>query len=445
MELTIHGGAGEIGGNKILVRSRGGALFLDFGRNYAREGIYYEQPFLRPRKLEHLLHLGILPDIEGIYKGKEGQSDLQGVVLSHAHTDHWDHVRFLRDDIPVVAGGITRDLIMARECCSNNGLGRMVSWKKKQEPDYSREILEFESSEEGFGDLTVWQHPVDHSIPGAMGTMVDDGDTRLVYTGDIRFHGPRADQSKDFVGKASSLEPDILVVEGTGMQGCHVEGERDVLEKSLHVVERTRGIAMVGYPLLDLDRMATFATIARETGRRLAISMKQAFALQGLRQEGFPPGLEMGELAVFIRDKDRTYAFEDAVMEEWEEVLDSGEVNRDQEELILTFGLFDMNESIEIDPIPGSVYILSSSEPFNEEMWISQDRLKNWLKHLGIPLYQSHASGHAKPHDIREMVREISPRAVVPVHTECPEIFRSFLADLDVQVELPRNDSRMVF
>jgi len=446
IELSFYGGVGEIGGNKIRVTSGESQIFLDFGKNFAREKEYFEEPFLSPRGLNHLINLGILPDLPGIYKGDESAPPPDAVVLSHAHTDHYDPIRFLRDEIPIMGSGMTLNLILAREYCGQTQAGESIArFTKGNGKQCCKRFDEISSKSIKVGNFEIAQHPVDHSIPGACGTILDDGETRVVYSGDIRFHGPRAKDSMDFLHIASSMEPDVLIVEGTGMQGSRMTRENDVHAKAKEVVDHTAGVVMAGYPVFDFDRMSTFASIAEETGRKLAISMKQAFALLHLESEGIHLPFDLGNLAVFERCKKVRYAHEDEVAGVYSDILTAEDVNKRQEEMIVTFTLFDMNESIEIDPKPGSAYILSSSEPFSEEMWISYDRLRNWLEYLGIPLYQVHASGHARPHDIKEMVRDISPKIVIPIHTECPDLFNRYLSDLDVKVAIPSYDTKMRF
>lgn len=445
VELSFFGGVGEIGGNKIRVTSGESQIFLDFGKNFAREKEYFEEPFLSPREFRHLIHLGILPDLPGIYKGDESTPPPNAVVLSHAHTDHYDSIRFLKDEIPIMGSKMTGNLILAREYCGQAQVGEFIAkFTKGNGRQCCKTFDEIGSKPIKVGNFEIAQHPVDHSIPGARGTTLDDGETRVVYTGDIRFHGPRAKDSMDFLEFTSSMEPDVLIVEGTGMQGSRMNREEDVNAKAMEVVDHTNGLVLAGYPVFDFDRMSTFASIAEDTGRKLAVSMKQAFALLHLESKGIRLPFDLGDLAVFERCKKGSYAYEDEVANACSDVLTAEDVNRRQEKMIITFTLFDMNESIDIDPKPGSAYILSSSEPFSEEMWISYDRLRNWLKYLGIPLYQVHASGHARPHDIKEMVKRISPKVVVPIHTECPELFNRYLSDLDVEVLIPsyKNDMR---
>ena len=64
-------------------------------------------------------------------------------------------------------------------------------------------------------DLKVEMLPVDHSLPGACGYIVYSDEGNLVYTGDIRFHGSKHEDSRRFVEKAKSVKPKWLLCEGT--------------------------------------------------------------------------------------------------------------------------------------------------------------------------------------------------------------------------------------
>ena len=113
--ITVHGGASEIGGNKILLDDEKTRIFLDFGKNYSSERNFFDFPLLRPREEKHLLSLGILPQITGLYKQDEAEPNIDGIVISHAHGDHWEHIRFIDDSIPIYCGKITETVIRARE------------------------------------------------------------------------------------------------------------------------------------------------------------------------------------------------------------------------------------------------------------------------------------------------------------------------------------------
>ena len=64
VRVTVYGGAGQIGGNKILLEDGEAQLFFDFGLNFEDSGKYFAE-FLSPRTstsgtYDHLM-MGLLP------------------------------------------------------------------------------------------------------------------------------------------------------------------------------------------------------------------------------------------------------------------------------------------------------------------------------------------------------------------------------------------------
>ncbi len=97
-----------------------------------------------------------------------------------------------------------------------------------------------------------------------------------------------------------------------------------------------------------------------------------------------------------------------------------------QKEVLFYLDFFSLGELIDIKPIPKSSYIHSLCEPFNEEMNIDFERVKNWLGHFGLEFKHAHASGHAGKEDIKEIIQTINPKKVIPIHTEHQEVFKEF-------------------
>jgi ribonuclease J len=95
---------------------------------------------------------------------------------------------------------------------------------------------------------------------------------------------------------------------------------------------------------------------------------------------------------------------------------------------------YDLEELVDLQPEAGSCYILSSSEPFNEEMEIDYGRLMNWLQHYGLPQYHVHVSGHMMPLQLKSILTNINPAKIFPVHTESVELFTKFMRDLKGKV-----------
>ena len=71
LRITVYGGAGEIGGNKILLEDGETRIFFDFGKPFGRYGAYFDGVFVRQRNARGLLDylsLGMLPPLRGLLR-----------------------------------------------------------------------------------------------------------------------------------------------------------------------------------------------------------------------------------------------------------------------------------------------------------------------------------------------------------------------------------------
>jgi ribonuclease J len=110
------------------------------------------------------------------------------------------------------------------------------------------------------------------------------------------------------------------------------------------------------------------------------------------------------------------------------------EVSKQQCKSVLVMSFYDLEELVEIQPEAGSCYILSASEPFNEEMEIDFERLVNWLRHYGLPQYHVHVSGHIMPLQLKILLKKIGAEKTFPVHTENAGSFVKFMRDLESKI-----------
>jgi len=432
--VTFYSGVGQIGGNMIHLVDGSTAVFLDFGKNYKGEGQFFDEPYLRPREEKHLLGLGLLPSIDGLYKKDERDAHLDAIVLSHAHTDHTDYIRYVKDHVPVYSSQVTRDVMVAREWSSPGGASteyKIASLTKTRGEEISKElrILPLDGPAE-IGSLQIEALSVDHSAPGACGLIVhSQASDPVVYTGDFRWHGRRGEETQRFIQRAAEVKPGALIIEGTNIVSGRPSTEEEVREKIESLVSAVPKLVLAGFSAIDADRMRTFYEVARATGRRLALSMKQVFLLLNLGAAA-PFGLDDPLVLAFRREKKTEYLWESRVEETGVTVVTNEDIRSMQELVILVASFYDMNEMVDIQPQPGSVYILSQSEPFNEEMEIDFDKLLNWLERWGIPLYNIHASGHCLPLDLKETIRRIGAGKVFLIHTEKPALYKQYLQDL---------------
>jgi len=288
-------------------------------------------------------------------------------------------------------------------------------------------------------DLVVEPIHVDHSIPGAYAYIIHAPEETIAYTGDFRLHGPRSDMSEEFIYRARSADVDTLVTEATNVVGADVRTEEDVRRDLTKIIGEATGLVIANFNNRDIDRLRTAYEAARMDGRKLVVPMKQAFLLQKLREDKHLDIFDIKEDDVLVFRKDKAYsqAWEEEVIEETEAC--SGEdLNMIQDEVVLVASYYDINEVMRIKPEPGSIFILSQSEAFDEEGEIQHERLLNWCEHMGLPQYKAHTSGHVGPNQLKNAIKEINPETVYPVHTERPRQFKKFVSDLDCKVKLPK-------
>jgi ribonuclease J len=430
--LTFYGGVGEIGGNKILLQDRDTRVFFDFGMSFAMKKRFYSPPFLSPKSEKSLQELGILPRLRGIYRFDPESPEIDAVFVSHSHLDHSAYLSFIKRDVPVYCGETTKIILQA--------LGEM----RRADLEFDVSGIGFETFRTGdrvkVGGLEVEPVHVDHSVPGAYGFIIYTSSGAVVYSGDFRRHGAKSEMTDDFVERAKEAEPVVVVSEATNMAGATVSSESEVERKLNDIVGDAGGIVLAEFAYADVDRLNSFFHVAKKNGRCLAVSLKQAYLLNALRADkGLKvPDLQDSSVFVFRKSKKRYDKWESQVLEEdHDRVVDVFEVSKQQCKMVLALSFYDLEELVEIKPEAGSCYVLSASEPFNEEMEIDFEKLVNWLGHYGLPQYHVHVSGHIMPLQLKDTLEKIDAKKIFPVHTENASLFARFLRNVKSDVVVP--------
>ena len=166
--------------------------------------------------------------------------------------------------------------------------------------------------------------------------------------------------------------------------------------------------------------------------------MRQAYLLHNLREDSHLkiPNLNNENILIFQKSKTRYRSWEKQVMD-LGRIVDSSEISKMQNKIVLVISLFDMGELINMKPDPGSCYVLSASEPFDEEMELNFEKLLNWLDHYGLPQYHTHVSGHITPLQLRNALEMVKPKRIFPIHTNHPELLSKFIGDLESSIQIP--------
>ena len=490
VQLTFHGGVNEIGGNKILLQDRDTRVLLDFGMSFKQSGLYFSE-FLQPRKCNGIgdfLATGLLPDIPGIYRedylrhmGRPPEErGVDAVLVSHAHMDHIAYVNHLRREVELHMTPGTYAILTAIQRTSQSSFDdylvyspsfelrlrkRGEGYTKAEGESVARAVHVATPGEKyRIGDLEVTPLEVDHSVPGATSWLIHTTEGTVLYTGDLRFHGYAGEKTAEMIRRASEERVDLLITEGTRVNQPPGTTEEDVHRNASRLISGARGLAVVNFPPRDLARFLTFHRIAEATGRKLVIGFKQAALIEEYHKvdSGFP-SVDDPNILLYAERKDWGTAGRTDIPSNIPEMCIPAEVcgqdykiwereylNRDNcvcyedlkihSEYMFYCNYFQLNELIDVKPAPGSVYIRSVTEPFDEEMELDARRIDNWLNLFRLTQYgrrpddRLHASGHASGDELRSMIGEMNPRRIIPVHTEHPEAFRAAFPNV---VEMP--------
>lgn len=443
--VTFYGGVNEVGGNKILLEDKDTKVFLDFGKSFSRRAKYFEE-YLKPRQSNGIIDFlttGLVPDIEGVYRDdlmeKAGRKlvapDIDAVLLTHAHADHADYISFLHEKIPVYMGSTCHMLLQAIQDRSSSDFEREVlEYKpvnsKRGDPKIQRKIETFRSGKKfKIGSLEVHPIHVDHSVPGAYGFIIYTSEGPVVYTGDIRLHGTKYQMTEEFIKEAKATKPVALFCEGTRItEEPANESEERVHVEANKIVSKTRNLVFADFNFKDIDRVRTFYDIAKETGRKLVIKMRDCHYLKYLSQD---QNLDIpnydDENIIIYKPKYRSgtysnsdYTGDDATFASQSNAKTAAEISANPEKYLCALGYFQFTSLIDMKPKSGMPYIHSASEPYNEEQVLSQERVDNWLEHFDMKKYQIHCSGHAKGQDLFDVVKEIDAKMLYPIHTDHP-------------------------
>ncbi len=433
VKLTFHGGVAQIGGNKILLEDGDARLWLDMGQPFSYGKDFFVDPYLQARGrfgLRDHFALDLMPKIPGLYTQEDlAPTDFawtppafSGIAISHIHFDHINHLQYVDHEIPVFLGEGTRIMLDSWMTTSRNMDMGPHAWKTFRT---GRSVA--------VDGLEIEPIHVDHSAPAAYGFLIHTSKGTIAYTGDLRRHGPHADMTDDFEAAAKKAKPIALITEGTRVapsENRQQFSEAEVRKRAPdHIRAAKDKLVIVTFYPRDVDRIKTFHGVAAETKRQFVLSAKTAHLLVAMKKDTrieVPDVLRDPNILVYFRQLMKEDTWEkDLKAKVASKAVDATYVNRHQGELMLQLDFYQLPELVDLKPIPGSLFLHSKSEPFDEEDVEAQVK-DNWLARFKLNPVHLHASGHCSEPEMRDLVRAVNPKSVIPVHTEHPDRFTAF-------------------
>lgn len=385
LRLTVHRGAHQIGGSCIEIAHPDGArLILDAGR-----------PLDAPDGAT-----GLLP-------GSLNRSAPATVLISHPHQDHHGLLHELPADWPVWTGAASARLIAITGEVSRQPLMRVLdTWTSRGGPFT-------------VGPFTVTPLLTDHSAFDAYMLLVEGAGRRILYTGDFRRHGRKADLVEALMARPPR-DVDVLICEGTNLgTDKPVMTEAALEEDFVALLQRTAGRVFVAWSGQNIDRTVTLYRAAKRTGRTLVIDLYTADVLDRIAEGTRLPRAGFPNLKVVVtaglRGLYAGRAREDFVARMAAHGVAARAV---PENAVIMLRRSLMRDYARAKLVP------TAADAFNYSMWRGYLSMPyhaeplEWCQAAGAEIAYLHSSGHAAPADLRAFAAAIGAKAVVPVHGE---------------------------
>jgi ribonuclease J len=416
MKAIIHRGAHEIGGTLIELNSGKSRLLLDAGYPLFLNGNPIDDK-IAELPHEDLLELGVLPKIDGLYKWDSPNFD--GVLISHAHLDHYGLLKYIHPNIPVYVSAGTQKLI---EVSQLFGIIERFTFNAKLFDMYKEFTV---------GDFTVKPYLMCHSAFDSAAFEISAGGKTVIYSGDFRGHGRKAICLDSFI-KQGAKQADVLFTEGSMIARSN---EKTITEYELELtiineVKDKSGIVLFQSSGQNIDRIVSFYRASLQLKRTFVVDVYTANVLHELNSIGktkLPTPAAHKKMKVFFPYR-LTQKIFDEIGAEYAKRFSAHHISKEnlaamQNEIVML-----VRPSIQGDlercNFNGGTFFYSMWQGYRNSSY--QQRFEKWLSEREFRSEHLHTSGHAAISGIRKLIDGLAPKKIVPIHTMMPEAFKEY-------------------
>ena len=344
----------------------------------------------------------VLPDIRFL---AEERKSLKGIIITHAHEDHYGALNDLWPglNVPVYASPFTAGMLEA-----------------KREYEKSRSEIPVTIFKQGdrinVGPFEIEAVGVNHSIPEPMSLVISTPLGRVIHTGDWKIDldpslGPLTDEKRfRELGDEGVLA--LLCDSTNAMRDGISPSEREISDSLTRIIEAAEGRVGITTFSSNVGRIRSIAKAAEAAGREVLLlgsSMRRVTDVA--RDIGLMEGIKP-----FIAEDEFGYIPRDKVV-----VILTGS----QGEPRAALAKIARDEMRNVAFSAGDTIIFSSRAiPGNEK---AINDIKNGLVEQGIHIITDaealvHVSGHPRRHELQQMYGWVRPEILVPVHGEAAHL-----------------------
>ena len=422
VRIIVHRGTNAIGGTCVEIEGPESRLFLDIGMPIMENG----GGALDESAIEHPgMDNGILPRLPELFdENHKPEKPVAGIVISHAHPDHYGLLNQLAPSVPVWMSRETRTLIEA---------GNIFYSEALRCPGVVRCHAFAMGEPFRIAEFCVTPHLVDHSAFGAAALLVEVAGRRILYTGDLRAHGRKTSSFRKLPVKSGHV--DCMLMEGTTLGGKHHDGysSEDEVEEGFLQHFSKNGPTFVLASGSNIDRTVSLYRACKRTGKTLVIDLYQFYLLDVLKRfsRGLPPH-DGDHLRVFFErgqeSKLRDAGCQDILDKARPREISCGAIIRQARGMVLrlSYGMM-ARLARKMEPKADMAFIYSMWKGYLDR---GENGMASMPSEFGHEWKIVHTSGHAWLEDLQWIARKINPHMLVPIHTLQGDEFTSYFGNV---------------
>ncbi len=401
MKITIHRGSNEIGGTCIQLSTEQSTILLDLGLPLRKDSKELDVAALTP----------------------------DAVIISHPHQDHFGLIEALHHDIQVYMGELSKNLINATRMLLGNEL-------------LKNEIRHFKAWQTfAIGDFIITPYLVDHSAVDAYGFLIEAEGKRVFYSGDFRAHG-RKSILFDKIIKNPPKDIDLLFMEGTMIQRKNDDfpTEADVEQKIYETIKEQENITFLISSSQNIDRIVSAFRACLRAGKTLVLDIYTAWVLEKLKLVSHNiPAMEWDQIKIKLsysqheKLKDNPDFFGDFRKRVYQHRISKEEIQANPSEYLF-FGKMSHFRTINFYKEIKTVNVIYSQWlgylTYKDEDYFGAEAMAGYRSDPQVNFVYAHTSGHATVEDLQMFAEALKPKMLVPVHTECGDLFDDFFENI---------------
>ena len=372
MNIIIHRGQNQIGGNIVELATDSTRILLDVGLELDDDEVR-------------------LPKIEGLFEN----TAFDAVFISHYHGDHIGLAYYIDSRIPLYIGEASYRIVKAADEYKGIDTVEPAGFLQHGKPI-------------SVGDITITPFLCDHSAFDSYMFLCQADGEKVLYTGDFRANG-----RKSFVRLLNALpdKVDKLICEGpTLSRPVKIPlSEAELENKATELFRNTKGPIFVMQSSTNIDRIVTMYRAAKRSGR---VFLEELYMAEVASAAGKNiPNPSFDDVYAFITNPSRYDDLTKYRRMGKDRIAKASFVMCARSSMLRYMqGLSEMMD------FSGGLLVWSMWSGYRKQA-ATQKFLKA-CEEMGLEIAELHTSGHADPATIQMLIDRVKPEEIIPVHTE---------------------------